>query len=75
MGKYALLLKNMMKDCSELGGNERFSAEYEDIKKAELMVKFQLRHGNDLLAMDSIRECDVSRTYLIKIKKKNQKSG
>ena len=24
------------------------------------MIKFQLRHGNDLLAMDSIRECDVS---------------
>ena len=24
------------------------------------MVKFQLRHGNDLLAMDSIRDCDVS---------------
>ena len=25
------------------------------------MVKFQLRHGNDLLAMDSIRDCDVSK--------------
>ena len=24
------------------------------------MVKFQLRHGNDLLAMDCIRQCDVS---------------
>ena len=24
------------------------------------MVKFQLRHGNDLLAMDSLRESDVS---------------
>jgi len=24
------------------------------------MVKFQLRHGNDLLAMDCIRNCDVS---------------
>ena len=23
------------------------------------MVKFQLRHGNDLLAMDSLRDCDV----------------
>ena len=23
------------------------------------MVKSQLRHGNDLLAMDSLRECDV----------------
>ncbi|XP_046570770.1 puratrophin-1-like [Haliotis rubra] len=27
---------------------------------AEEMVKFQLRHGNDLLAMDSLRECDVN---------------
>lgn len=24
------------------------------------MVKYQLRHGNDLLAMDSLRGCDVS---------------
>ncbi|KAK7912373.1 hypothetical protein WMY93_012584 [Mugilogobius chulae] len=24
------------------------------------MVKFQLRHGNDLLAMDAIRDCDVN---------------
>lgn len=24
------------------------------------MVKFQLRHGNDLLAMDSLRDCDVN---------------
>ena len=28
------------------------------------MVKFQLRHGNDLLAMDSIRNCDVSSLFL-----------
>lgn len=26
------------------------------------MVKFQLRHGNDLLAMDAIRDADVSLT-------------
>ena len=24
------------------------------------MVKFQLRHGNDLLAMDLLRDCDVN---------------
>lgn len=24
------------------------------------MVRFQLRHGNDLLAMDSLRDCDVN---------------
>ena len=30
------------------------------LQRAHEMVKFMLRHGNDLLAMDSIRECDVS---------------
>ena len=28
------------------------------------MVKYQLRHGNDLLAMDSLRGCDVSITLV-----------
>lgn len=50
MGKYALLLQQLMKvvrtDISEL-------------REAEEMVRFQLRHGNDLLAMDSLKECDV----------------
>lgn len=32
----------------------------EELQKAEEMVKFQLRHGNDLLAMDSLRDCDVN---------------
>lgn len=31
-----------------------------DLRAAEQMVRFQLRHGNDLLAMDSLRDCDVS---------------
>ena len=30
------------------------------LKDAESLVKFQLRHGNDLLTMDSIRGCDVN---------------
>lgn len=62
MGKYALLLQQLMKACPELpeGSSERAVAERDDLKAAEEMVKFQLRHGNDLLAMDSIRECDVS---------------
>lgn len=30
------------------------------LQKAEEMVRFQLRHGNDLLAMDSLRDCDVN---------------
>lgn len=62
MGKYALLLQQLMKACPALpeGSSERVIAEREDLVAAEEMVKFQLRHGNDLLAMDSIRECDVS---------------
>lgn len=61
MGKYALLLQQMMKACPELeaGASERAQSERDDLKQAELMVRFQLRHGNDLLAMDSIRDCDV----------------
>lgn len=62
MGKYALLLQQLMKACPELpaGASERAISERDDLKQAEQMVRFQLRHGNDLLAMDSIRECDVS---------------
>ncbi|KAM6967956.1 pleckstrin homology domain-containing family G member 4B [Aplochiton taeniatus] len=55
MSKYALLLKDLIKECSQ-------SQEQElgDLRSAEEMVKFQLRHGNDLLAMDAIRGCDVN---------------
>lgn len=52
MGKYALLLQQLMK----ASGNKDSS----DLVAAESMVRFQLRHGNDLLAMDSLRDCDVS---------------
>merc|ERR1719419_46469 len=54
MGKYALLLKQVLQQCPES------NPEYADLKAAVEMVKFQLRHGNDLLAMDSLRGCDVS---------------
>ncbi|KAK8785560.1 hypothetical protein V5799_008075 [Amblyomma americanum] len=54
MGKYALLLKQILKKCPER------EPEHADLKAAEEMVRFQLRHGNDLLAMDALRECDVS---------------
>ncbi|XP_053401471.1 uncharacterized protein LOC123550592 isoform X2 [Mercenaria mercenaria] len=54
MGKYALLIKQVLKECP------RTAAEYQDLKAAEDMVRFQLRHGNDLLAMDALKECDVN---------------
>ncbi|CAG9864587.1 unnamed protein product [Phyllotreta striolata] len=62
MGKYALLLQQMIKACTASYSNasDRGSQEIDDLKQAEEMVRFQLRHGNDLMAMDSIRECDVN---------------
>ncbi|CAL4072951.1 unnamed protein product, partial [Meganyctiphanes norvegica] len=54
MGKYSLILKQLLKECSR--GEEG----YEDLAGAADMVQFQLRHGNDLLAMDSLRDCDVN---------------
>ncbi|KAM9851529.1 pleckstrin homology domain-containing family G member 4B [Aulostomus maculatus] len=55
MSKYALLLKDLIKECSQSQAQE-----LRDLRTAEEMVKFQLRHGNDLLAMDAIRGCDVN---------------
>ena len=61
MGKYALLLQQLMKACSSVqtSGNQELIEDYDELQKAEEMVRFQLRHGNDLLAMDSLRDCDV----------------
>lgn len=55
MSKYALLLTDLMK---EVGVSQE--AELNALHAATSMVKFQLRHGNDLLAMDAIRDCDVN---------------
>ncbi|XP_061771780.1 pleckstrin homology domain-containing family G member 4B isoform X1 [Nerophis ophidion] len=55
MSKYALLLKDLIKECSQSQ-----TQELSDLRTAEEMVKFQLRHGNDLLAMDAIQGCDVN---------------
>lgn len=55
MSKYALLLKDLIKEVSEAQEQELAY-----LRAAAEMVKFQLRHGNDLLAMDAIRDCDVS---------------
>ncbi|KRZ78766.1 Puratrophin-1, partial [Trichinella papuae] len=57
MGKYVLMLEQLIKACSN---SEREQLEL--LKDAKDMVIFQLRHGNDLLAMDLIRGCDVSLT-------------
>ncbi|XP_067930542.1 uncharacterized protein [Watersipora subatra] len=54
MGKYALILKQILKECPET------AAEHQDLTAAQEMIKFCLQHGNDLLAMDSLKECDVN---------------
>ncbi|XP_058457064.1 uncharacterized protein LOC131434407 [Malaya genurostris] len=62
MGKYALLLQQLMKACApaQNTANPEILEDLEQLQKAEEMVRFQLRHGNDLLAMDSLRDCDVN---------------
>uniref|UniRef100_A0A5S6QFK6 DH domain-containing protein n=1 Tax=Trichuris muris TaxID=70415 RepID=A0A5S6QFK6_TRIMR len=55
MGKYVLMLDQLIKGCAA-DDDEQINL----LQEAKKMVIFQLRHGNDLLAMDSIRGCDLS---------------
>ncbi|XP_072885075.1 pleckstrin homology domain-containing family G member 4B-like isoform X1 [Hemitrygon akajei] len=52
---YGLLLRELLAECGEDAGRERLR-----LQAALDMVDFQLRHGNDLLAMDAIRGSDVN---------------
>lgn len=62
MGKYALLLQQLMKACSNIENidDPEILEDLDELQKAEEMIRFQLRHGNDLLAMDSLRDCDIN---------------
>ncbi|RXM94044.1 Pleckstrin homology domain-containing family G member 4B [Acipenser ruthenus] len=55
ISKYNLLLQDMVKKCGPERGRERA-----ELQAALEVVRFQLRHGNDLLAMDDIHDCDVN---------------
>uniref|UniRef100_A0A3P8PAQ6 Quattro n=1 Tax=Astatotilapia calliptera TaxID=8154 RepID=A0A3P8PAQ6_ASTCA len=55
ISKYSLLLQDMMRECDP--GQIREIAE---LKAALEVIHFQLRHGNNLLAMDAIHHCDVN---------------
>ncbi|KAM4741771.1 quattro isoform 2-T2 [Anableps anableps] len=55
ISKYSLLLQDVMREC----GPEQMR-EVAEIKAALEVIHFQLRHGNNLLAMDAIRQCDVN---------------
>ncbi|XP_049559731.1 puratrophin-1 [Orcinus orca] len=54
MSKYTLLLQELARAC---GGTV---PELSALRAAQSLVRFQLRHGNDLLAMDAIQGCDVN---------------
>ncbi|XP_069014057.1 quattro isoform X1 [Embiotoca jacksoni] len=55
ISKYSLLLQDMMRECDP--GQMR---EISEVKTALEVIHFQLRHGNNLLAMDAIHHCDVN---------------
>ncbi|XP_066521774.1 quattro [Hoplias malabaricus] len=57
ISKYSLLLQDMLRECDSEPHRDREKAE---IQAALEVIQFQLRHGNDLLAMDDIQECDVN---------------
>ncbi|XP_051829499.1 puratrophin-1 [Antechinus flavipes] len=61
MSKYALLLQELSRTCEE-GPGPGWAREPDlaALHAACHLVRFQLRHGNDLLAMDAIRGCDVN---------------
>ncbi|XP_022597521.1 uncharacterized protein LOC111219186, partial [Seriola dumerili] len=51
ISKYSLLLQDMLRE-----------RERTEIQAAADLVRFQMRHGNDLLTMDAIQDCDVNLT-------------
>ncbi|XP_063475672.1 pleckstrin homology domain-containing family G member 4B isoform X4 [Symphalangus syndactylus] len=57
VAKYALLLRDLLEEASR---GLAQGQELGELRAAEVVVCFQLRHGNDLLAMDAIRGCDVN---------------
>lgn len=57
-GQEALLTTSACTPDLTSGERERERAE---IQAAAELVRFQMRHGNDLLTMDAIRDCDVRR--------------
>lgn len=60
ISKYSLLLQDMVRECDS--GQMREIAE---LKAALEVIHFQLRHGNNLLAMDAIHHCDVRKTSVL----------
>lgn len=55
ISKYSLLLQDMLGVCGPQRDRDR-----EELQAAADVIRFQMRHGNDLLTMDAIQDCDVS---------------
>ncbi|TRY98579.1 hypothetical protein DNTS_005276, partial [Danionella cerebrum] len=53
VSKYSLLLQELLDECVT-------AQEREQVQGALDIIRFQLRHGNDLLTMDAIRDCDLN---------------
>ena len=53
LAKYALLLQDLRKHCPKGHVHEQ------TLDGAINIVKFLLRHGNDLLALESLKDCDL----------------
>lgn len=72
ISKYSLLLQDMLGLAGSCGAprapqdgpdpaSSRRQREQAEIQAAADLVRFQMRHGNDLLTMDAIQDCDVRR--------------
>ncbi|XP_053492141.1 quattro isoform X4 [Ictalurus furcatus] len=57
ISKYSLLLQDMIQECD---ATSQKAPERAELQAALEVIQFQLRHGNNLLAMDDIQECDVN---------------
>ncbi|XP_058260067.1 quattro isoform X2 [Hemibagrus wyckioides] len=57
ISKYSLLLQDMLQECD---ATSHKAPERAELQAALEVIQFQLRHGNNLLAMDDIQECDVN---------------
>ncbi|XP_077434185.1 puratrophin-1-like isoform X2 [Vanacampus margaritifer] len=68
ISKYSLLLQDMLalaascwpRDITDDDAAGVRDRERADIRAAADLVRFQMRHGNDLLTMDAIQDCDVN---------------
>lgn len=60
LGQETLLTCAQSTCTPDLTSGER-ERERAEIQAAAELVRFQMRHGNDLLTMDAIRDCDVRR--------------